>query len=95
MTTVVKDTTTHNRTRVLMGAPLIEAPGGQLYQPTALAYSWDSNSQPRYVDVLARKLKKDGTPGASARRLMYRMPANTNEGYRLAPAWVAALVVTK
>lgn len=95
MTTVVKDTTTHNRTRVLMGAPIIESPGGQQYQPTALVYSWDSNSQPRYVDVLARKLKKDGTPGASATRLMYRLHTTSNAGYRPAPAWVVDLVVTK
>lgn len=97
MTTVVSDTITHNRTRVLMEAPIIELPGDQLYQPTALTYSWDSNGQPRYVDVLARKLKKDGTPGASSTRLMYRLhTTTTNEGYyRPAPAWIAALVVTK
>lgn len=95
MITVVKETTTHNRTRVLMGAPIIETASGQLYQPTALLYSWDNNSQPRYVDVLARKLKKDGTPGASANRLMYRLGGTTNGGYRPAPAWVEELVVTK
>lgn len=94
MITVVKDTTTHNRTRVLMGAPIIETPGGK-YQPTALAYSWDSNSQPQYVDVLARKLKKNGTPGAAVSRLMYRLGSASNGGYRPAPAWVEELVVTQ
>lgn len=92
--TTVRDTITLQRTRVLDGAPLIETLSGDLYQPTVLTYSWNLTAHPRYVEVLARKLKKDGTPGRSTNRFVYRLASNTNAGYRPAPAWVEELVVT-
>lgn len=90
---VVETRTTYNRILTLEGADTIEF-GGAQYLPTALRYSWwTSQPKPSSVEVVTRKLKRDGTLGRETRILSYAL-GTPSLGCGLAPEWVAQLVTT-
>lgn len=88
---VISTRTTYSRTLVLNRAPVLEYRGAS-YLPTALRYEWyTARPYPVTVDVLVRRLKKNGQPGRTTSVVAYALD-EPRPGWEPAPNWILDLI---
>lgn len=91
MTEVLEDTTTHERTITVKGAPDTPAgyPRGEFnIAPRRILMKWKGMDLPTFIWVEGYRIRKDGTQGTQWRGASFATPGDPNPSHPPLPQWV-------